>query len=62
MLIDGKVFSVNEAGDVYVFAAEPKFQRLARNPLGERVIATPAVADHRLFIRGEKYLFCISRP
>jgi hypothetical protein len=46
---------------VFVFAADPKFQLLARNTLGEVVRASPAVSDGRLFIRGQNHLFCISK-
>lgn len=59
LLIDDKIFSISEDGDVYVFRAGTKFERLAKNALGEGVIATPAVADNRLFIRGKTHLFCI---
>jgi outer membrane protein assembly factor BamB len=62
LLIDGKIYATSAAGDVYVLAAEPtKFQQLARNPLGEVVRATPAVAGGRLYIRGERHLFCIGK-
>jgi len=59
LLIDGKVYAVSGAGDVYVFAASPTFKRLAKNSLGEPISASPAVADNRLFIRGKEHLFCI---
>jgi outer membrane protein assembly factor BamB len=62
LLIDGKIYAINELGTVYVFAAEPTFKLLAKNTLGESVIATPAVADNRLFIRGDSHLFCIGKP
>jgi outer membrane protein assembly factor BamB len=61
VLIDGKVYAASEQGDVFVLAAEPAFQLLARNALGERVVATPAVAEGRLFIRGQRHLFCIGK-
>jgi outer membrane protein assembly factor BamB len=61
ILIDGKIYAAMEDGDVYVLAAEPTFRVLAKNSLGEPVIATPAVADHRLFIRGQEHLFCIGK-
>jgi hypothetical protein len=35
---------------------------LARNKIGEAVSSTPAVADNRLFLRGEKHLFCVGKP
>ena len=61
-VLDGKIYAINELGTVYVFAAEPTFKLLAKNTLGESVIATPAVADNRLFIRGDSHLFCIGKP
>jgi len=61
LLINGKIYATSIAGDVYVFAAEPTFRLLARNTLGEIVRATAAVADGRLFIRGERHLFCFGK-
>jgi outer membrane protein assembly factor BamB len=61
LLIDGKVYAMSAAGDVYVFAAAPNFRLLAHNQLGEVVRATPAVADGRLYIRGARHLYCIGR-
>jgi outer membrane protein assembly factor BamB len=56
---DGKVYFTNEAGTTFVVEAGPKFAILARNPLEDYCLASPAVADGKLFIRTEKYLFCI---
>ncbi len=61
VLIDGKVYAVGEGGDVFVFAAEPRYKLLARNPLGEPVLASPAVADGKLYIRGKEHLYCIGK-
>jgi outer membrane protein assembly factor BamB len=61
VLIDGKIYAVREDGDVFVFAAAPTFKQLARNTVEERVLASPAVADNRLFIRGKQHLFCIGQ-
>jgi outer membrane protein assembly factor BamB len=61
LLIDGKIYATSVAGDVYVFAAEPAFRLLARNELGEVVRATPAVADGRLYVRGQRHLYCIGK-
>ena len=61
VLIDGNVFAVSEDGEVFVFPAGPTFKRLAKNSIGEKVIATPAVANNRLFIRGQEHLFCIGK-
>jgi outer membrane protein assembly factor BamB len=61
LVIDGKIYAASTAGDVYVFAAEPSFQLLARNALGETIRATPAVANGRLYIRGENHLYCVGK-
>lgn len=61
VLIDGKIYSVNEGGRVSVFAAEPKFKLLAENDLKEGVYASPAVANGRLYIRGTTHLFCLGK-
>jgi outer membrane protein assembly factor BamB len=61
VLIDGNMYAADETGDVYVLAATPKFDVLSVNPLGERVRATPAVANQRLYIRAKDHLFCIGQ-
>jgi outer membrane protein assembly factor BamB len=61
VLIDGKIFSVSEDGDVFVFSAPPVFRLLAKNSIAEVVRATPAVVGNRLLIRGSAHLFCFGR-
>lgn len=61
ILVDGKVYAANEEGEVFVFPAEPTFQLLAKNEVGERIYASPAVADGRLLIRGKDHLFCFGK-
>jgi outer membrane protein assembly factor BamB len=61
VLIDGKLYACNEDGDVYVLAAEPVFRILARNTVGERTVASPAVSNNRLFIRTDQHLICIAK-
>ncbi|HVK13274.1 MAG TPA: PQQ-binding-like beta-propeller repeat protein, partial [Gemmataceae bacterium] len=61
VLIDGKIYSINESGRVTVFAAEPKWNLLAENDVGEGVYASPAVADGRLYIRGTRHLICVGK-
>jgi outer membrane protein assembly factor BamB len=62
VLVDGKIYAVDEDGDVFVIAATPmSYQLLAKNSLGEMVRATPAVVDNRMYIRGRGHLFCIGK-
>jgi outer membrane protein assembly factor BamB len=56
---EGKILITSEEGDTFVVQAGPKHQILRTNSLGEPVYASPAISDGKLFIRGEKHLFCI---
>jgi len=63
VLIDGKVYSFNEKGVVVVFeATEAGYKPLAKNSVGEAVMASPAVANGRLYVRGVTHLICIGKP
>jgi len=58
---DGKIYVAGQNGFVVVLADGPNQKTLARNDMGGRqIIATPAIADGRLFIRTADTLFCIS--
>lgn len=56
---DGKILLTSEDGDTFIVKAGPKHEILGTNSIGEPVYASPAVADGRIFIRGEKNLYCI---
>ncbi|CAN5295349.1 PQQ-like beta-propeller repeat protein [soil metagenome] len=58
VLIDGKVYAVSETGATFVFQAAPKYQLLGKSSIDEGVIASPAVARRRLYIRGRDSLYC----
>jgi outer membrane protein assembly factor BamB len=56
---NGKIFALSEDGDTFVIAAGPAFKVVGRNSLGERVLATPAIASDSLVIRTASHLFRI---
>lgn len=56
---DGKILITSQNGDTFVIKAGPKHEVLATNSLGEAVSASLALAAGRIFIRGEKHLYCI---
>ena len=58
---DGKILLTSEDGDTFVIKAGPKHEVLRTNSLGEVVLASIAIADGRLFIRGDKHLYCIGK-
>ena len=55
----GNVYIVAETGEVYVVRAGEEFELVAENDMGEILMATPAIADGTLYIRGRKQLFAI---
>jgi outer membrane protein assembly factor BamB len=59
MVAGGKLYAAREDGTVFVARVEGKFELLAENKMGERVIASPEPAANRILIRGEKHLFCV---
>ena len=54
---DGRIYAASESGTVVVFRAGDTLEVLARNDLGESITATPAIADHKLYVRTAKHLW-----
>ena len=50
---------MREDGVIFVANVDKKFEVLAENNMGERVIATPVLLNNRILVRGEKTLFCL---
>jgi outer membrane protein assembly factor BamB len=59
---DGRVYAASYNGVVVVFQAGDRCQVLARNNLGENIVATPALADGRLYVRTEGNLYAFAGP
>jgi outer membrane protein assembly factor BamB len=55
----GVVYAVNELGEFYIFRAGPKYDEIGKVEMGETVMATPAIADGTLYVRGERKLYAI---
>ena len=60
VLAGGKLYVINKAGDSFILRANPTFELLATNSLGERTLASIAPSDGQLFIRTYKALWCIA--
>lgn len=58
---DGKLYFAGEDGDVFVVKAGSTFELLARNAIGEVVMATPAIAGKMIIIRGQHHVFGIGK-
>jgi outer membrane protein assembly factor BamB len=54
---DGKIYLSSEDGDVFVVKAGPKYELLAKNPVGEVMMATPALSDDLVIVRTVSHLY-----
>ena len=54
---DGKLYLVNESGQLAVLEAGRDWHVLAVNELGENCYATPAIVDHVIVVRSDHYLW-----
>jgi outer membrane protein assembly factor BamB len=63
LMADGKIYYVSRDGKTFVVAAKPEFELLATNDLRDGSIfhATPVAIDGKLFIRSDKYLYCLEK-
>jgi outer membrane protein assembly factor BamB len=59
---DGKVYFVSETGEVIVLRAGREPQVIARNDIGERLMASPAISNGQIFLRSDGSLFAIGKP
>jgi outer membrane protein assembly factor BamB len=58
---NGRIFAISEDGDTFIFAGGPEFKLIGKNSIGERTLATPAVAGNSLVIRTASNLIRIVR-
>ena len=56
----GKIYVPGENGRIVVLEAGPELELLATNDIGESIIATPAIADNRLYVRTLNKLYCFA--
>jgi len=54
---DGKIYLSSEDGEVFVVKAGPKYELLATNPVGQVMMATPAISDGLVIVRGVNHVF-----
>jgi len=61
VLVGDKLYVTNEAGRTYILKVGPKFEQVAANELNEKVLATPAIAGGRIYLRTVGNLYCIGK-
>jgi outer membrane protein assembly factor BamB len=57
---DGRIYLTSEDGDVIVIAAGREFKKLGAFSMGELVMATPALSEGVMYVRGVSTLFAIT--
>lgn len=61
ILVGDQIVAIAESGQIAVLKADKTFAEPTLTDLGEKVYATPAFADGKLYIRGDKSLFCFGK-
>ena len=57
---DGKIYFSSEDGEIFVVKAGEKYELLSTNPMGEVLMATPAISEGMIIVRGQKHVFAIA--
>jgi outer membrane protein assembly factor BamB len=59
VIANGKLHAVNNKGRTFIIELGDKPKIVARNDLDDKIQATPAVANGCIYLRSDKYLYCI---
>ena len=59
---DGRIYIVSRNGGTLVLSHDAQPRVLAINELDDQFSASPALVGEALYLRGEKYLYCIGTP
>ena len=58
---DGRIYLASEDGDVFIIRAGRDYEHLNRIDMGEALMASPAISDGMLVVRGRSHLFALRR-
>ena len=58
---DGRIYLPSEDGDIFTVEAGRTFKLLGRNPMGEPLMATPALSGGLLIVRTQFHLWAVGR-
>lgn len=61
VIADGKQYVVSRYDGTFVLSAKPGFEQLAHNTFDDRSVfnGSPAISNGQLFLRSDRYLYCI---
>lgn len=64
VLVGGRIYYVSRERGTYVVEAKPQFRQLAHNRIESDTSlfnATPAVSRGRMFLRSDRFLYCVGK-
>lgn len=64
VLVERRICYVSRENRTYVVAAQPRFELLAHNVIeSDKSVfnGTPAISQGQLFLRSDKYLYCLGK-
>jgi outer membrane protein assembly factor BamB len=56
---DGKLYLSSEDGDIFVVKAGRQYELLSHNTMDQALMATPALSDGMLIVRGENFIYAL---
>jgi hypothetical protein len=59
VLAGGLVYMPNDEGVITIIKPGPMFEYISKNPIGEKMYASPAISNGKIYLRGFRHLFCI---
>lgn len=59
LAVAGRIYLLELTGVMQIFAAKSEYQHVAAPVLGEKCVATPAIAAGRLYMRGDRHLYAV---
>jgi len=61
VLANGLVYIPNDAGTINVIKPGTTYESVAKNSMGERMFASPAICEGKIYLRGTKNLYCVGK-
>lgn len=61
VLANGLVYIPNDEGIINVIRPDTTYESVAKNNIGERMFASPAISEGKIYLRGTKNLYCIGK-
>jgi outer membrane protein assembly factor BamB len=61
IIAEDKVYLLDKNGIMHIFKADKEYVSLGEPKLGEPSACTPAFTNGRIYLRGDKNLYCIGK-